>query len=78
MRITVNGGAKEIVAANLAEALVALDYADTILATAPDGGAARLGPDSDRDRIAEAGRRSGGVEGSHSGLIGTHRALCYM
>ncbi len=37
MRITVNGEAKEIVAASLAEALVALDYADAIVATALNG-----------------------------------------
>ena len=37
MRITVNGEAKEIAAANLAEALAALDYADAIVATAFNG-----------------------------------------
>jgi len=37
MRITVNGEAKEIAAANLAEALAALDYADAIVATALNG-----------------------------------------
>ena len=37
MRITVNGEAKEITAANLAEALAALDYADAIVATALNG-----------------------------------------
>jgi sulfur carrier protein len=37
MRITVNGEAKEIAAANLGEALAALDYADAIVATALNG-----------------------------------------
>ncbi len=37
MRVTVNGEAKEIAAATLAEALAALDYANAIVATALNG-----------------------------------------
>ena len=37
MQITVNGELREVAAANLAEALVALDYADAIVATALNG-----------------------------------------
>ncbi len=37
MLITVNGEPREIAAANLAEALAALDYADAIVATAVNG-----------------------------------------
>ena len=65
MRITVNGEAKEITAANLAEALAALDYADAIVATALNGEfvparkreAARL---KDGDRIEVVAPRQGG------------------
>jgi sulfur carrier protein len=37
MQITVNGERLEIAAANLAEALVALDFADAVVATALNG-----------------------------------------
>jgi sulfur carrier protein len=65
MHITVNGENKEIVAANLAEALIALDYADAIVATALNGefvparkrGAVAL---RDGDRIEIVAPRQGG------------------
>ena len=37
MNITVNGEPQEIAAANLAEALVALDFAEAVVATALNG-----------------------------------------
>jgi sulfur carrier protein len=37
MRLTVNGEPREIAAATLAEALLALDYADAVVATALNG-----------------------------------------
>jgi sulfur carrier protein len=37
MQITVNGEPRKIAAATLAEALVALDYADAVVATALNG-----------------------------------------
>ena len=37
MRLTVNGEPRELAAANLAEALIALDFADAIVATALNG-----------------------------------------
>ncbi len=37
LRLTVNGEPRELSAANLAEALVALDYAEAVVATALNG-----------------------------------------
>jgi sulfur carrier protein len=37
MQIAVNGEPREIAAANLAEALIALDFADAVVATALNG-----------------------------------------
>jgi len=87
MRITVNGEAREVAAANLAEALRALDYADAVVATGLNSEfvpGRRRGmtsvPDGDRIEIVSSRRgwRSGGSMRTRSRLIGTHSALCYM
>ena len=65
MNITVNGEPREIAAANLAEALVALDFAEAVVATALNGEfvPARkraATPVRDGDRIEILAPRQGG------------------
>jgi sulfur carrier protein len=65
LRITVNGEPREIAAANLAEALVALDYETAIVATALNGEFVpkRKRPDTpiaEGDRIEIVAPRQGG------------------
>ena len=65
MRLIVNGDAQELSAANLAEALKALDYADAIVATALNGEFVparkrEATPVKDGDRIEIVAPRQGG------------------
>ena len=65
MQIIVNGEPREFVAANLAQALIALDYADAIVATALNGEfvPARkraATPVKDGDRVEIVAPRQGG------------------
>ncbi len=65
MQVTVNGEACEIAVANLAEALVALDFADAVVATALNGEFVpkrkrEETPLKDGDRIEIVAPRQGG------------------
>jgi sulfur carrier protein len=65
MEVIVNGEPHEIAAANLAEAVVALDYADAVVATALNGEFVparkrEATPVNDGDRIEIVAPRQGG------------------